>query len=306
MTPRTLGRTGISVSPLGFGGAPAAYLKAEQQAAARLVNDLLDRGVNLIDTATSYPGSEAFIGEFLSARRGEYTLVSKCGNAKVDGVDAPHWSAELVTANVDRSLRLMRTDVVDVMLLHSCDLATLQNGEAIGALVKAKEAGKIKHVGYSGDNEAAAAACAMPEVEVVETSINYVDQANVDGALPAAKQYDVGVIAKRPVANVAWKLGVGATGIYVNYAKEYVRRHQAMRLDPNSLGFTDADWPEIALRFTLSFPEVSTAIVGTTNPTNALANLAAADKGPLTPALAQAVRNAFHGAPDSKTWKGLT
>ena len=302
---RTLGRTGLSVFPLGFGGAPVAFLKTEQDAAAKLMNDLLDAGLNLIDTAAAYPGSEQFIGEHLASRRDDYVLVSKCGNVKVEGTDAKQWTPELVTASIDRSLRLMKTDAVDVMLLHSCDLATLQKGEALGALVKAKQAGKVKHVGYSGDNEAVAAACAMPEIEVVETSINYVDQANL-AALAIAKQHDVGVIVKRPIANAAWKGEVGREGIYVNYAKEYIRRHHIMRLDPNSLGFTDEQWPDVALRFTLSFPEVSVAIVGTTSPKNAMRNIDAAKQGPLPEPTATAIRTAFKSAPDSATWTGQT
>ena len=283
MTQRKLGRTGLDVSPLGFGSAPAAFLKTELEAAAKLVNDLLDRGLNVIDTAAAYPGSEQFIGDHLSSRREEYVLVSKCGNVRVPGVDAATWSAALVEASVERSLREMKTDRVDVMLLHSCDLETLKKGEAIGALVKARQAGKVKHVGYSGDNEAAAAAAAMPEIEVIETSLSYVDQANIDAVLPVVRVHDVGVIAKRPIANAAWRGAEGRAGIYVNYTKEYLRRHAAMKLDPATLGFDAAAWPDVALQFTLSFPEVSTAIVGTTSPANAMRNLDAAAKGALDP-----------------------
>jgi aryl-alcohol dehydrogenase-like predicted oxidoreductase len=306
MTHRKLGRTGLTVSPLGFGAAPAAFLKTELEAAAKLVNDLLDRGLNVIDTAAAYPGSEKFIGDYLASRRGDYVLVSKCGNVKVPGVDAAVWSAALVAAIVERSLRETKAGHIDVMLLHSCDLDTLKKGEALGALMKAKAAGKIRHVGYSGDNEAAAAAAAMPEIEVIETSINYVDQTNIDLVLPVARQHDVGIIAKRPIANAAWRGDEGRAGIYVNYVKEYLRRHREMKLDAAALGFAAADWPDVALRFTLSFPEVSTAIVGTTNAANALRNVDAASKGPLDPALVTRFRTAFSAAPESATWTGQT
>lgn len=306
MTHRKLGRTDLTVSPLGFGAAPAAFLKTELEAAAKLVNDLLDRGLNFIDTAAAYPGSEKFIGEYLSSRRNDYVLVSKCGNVKVEGLDAPTWSAALVEASVERSLRETKAGHIDVMLLHSCDLDTLKKGEALGALLKAKQAGKVRHVGYSGDNEAAAAAAAMPEVEVIETSINYVDQANIDKVLPVARQHDVGIIAKRPIANAAWRGDEGRAGIYVNYVKEYLRRHRKMNLDPAALGFAESDWPDVALRFTLSFPEVSTAIVGTTNAANAMRNVDAATKGPLDAALVERLRAAFKAAPESATWTGQT
>src|SRR4030095_3893816 len=106
---------------------------------------------------------------------------------------------------VDRSLSKLKVDRIDVMLLHSCDLATLKKGEAIGALVKARDAGRIAHAGYSGDNEAVAWAAAHPDIAVVETSINIADQVNINGALSVAQKHNLGVLAKRPIANAAWK-----------------------------------------------------------------------------------------------------
>jgi aryl-alcohol dehydrogenase-like predicted oxidoreductase len=302
---RTFGKTGFPVSTLGFGCAPAAFLKTERDAAAAMINDLLDQGMNFIDTALMYPGSEEFIGEHLSGRRKEYVLVSKCGQ-KVPGHDAPAWSADAVTIAVDRALKLLKTDHVDVMLLHSCSLDQLKQGDALGALVKAREAGKIKFAGYSGDNDAVAYAATLPDIAAVETSINIVDQVNIDGLLPTAKANNVGVIAKRPVANAAWKGMAGRSGIYVNYVQEYVRRFDGIGLKAADLGFADADWPEVALRFTLSFPEVSTAIVGTTNPTNARANLAYAAKGPLPADVVAKIRAAFKQADPERKWSGQT
>jgi aryl-alcohol dehydrogenase-like predicted oxidoreductase len=303
---RDLGRTGLKVSPLGFGGAPAAFLKSDVERTVKLLNSLLDAGLNLIDTAAAYPGSEAFIGDHLAARREEYVLVSKCGNVKVEGVNAPNWSRELVSAAVDRALKLLKTEHLDVMLLHSCDLETLKKGDAIGALIDAKTAGKIRHVGYSGDNEAAEHACTISSIEVVETSVNYLDQANIDRVLPAARANRVGIIAKRPVANAAWKGAADRAGIYVNYTKEYLRRHDAMNITAEEFGFTAEQWPELALRFTLSFPEVSTAIVGTTNPDNAKLNLEAAKKGPLPGDVVERIRAKFRATEGSAAWTGQT
>src|SRR2546421_107408 len=142
------GKTGLSVSPLGFGAAPAAYLGAHRQQTIDMINELLDGGMNVMDTAASYPGSEQFIGENFSHRRNDFVLISKCGG-KIPESDAPAWSQAQILASVDRSLRWLNTDRVDVMLLHSCDLETLKNGEALGALVEARDAGKIRFVGYS-------------------------------------------------------------------------------------------------------------------------------------------------------------
>src|SRR3954466_3394056 len=127
------GKTRLQVSQLGFGAGPIGFLNTDRQRVARILNLLLDSGVNLIDTAANYPGAEEAIAATVGHRRDEFVLVSK-GGWKVPGVDDPEWSGANVTRTVDRSLRLLNTDRLDVMLLHSCDLATLRKGEALGAL----------------------------------------------------------------------------------------------------------------------------------------------------------------------------
>lgn len=129
---RPFGRTGLTVFPLGFGAAPIGFLKTEQERIGQLLNALLDAGMNLIDTAATYLGSEEAIGRAVGHRRSDYVLVSKCGHSSED-VPGKSWSASVITATVDRALRRLRTDHLDVMLLHSCDLETLKKGEAIGA-----------------------------------------------------------------------------------------------------------------------------------------------------------------------------
>jgi aryl-alcohol dehydrogenase-like predicted oxidoreductase len=309
MQNRPFGRTGVSVSPLGFGGAPIGFLETERSRVATLLNGLLDAGVNLIDTAAGYRGSEEFIADAIGARRDQFVLVSKCGN-KVDGLDAEPWSPQLIAATVDRSLRRLRTDRLDVMLLHSCGRDVLERGEALAALVRAREAGKIRHAGYSGDNEAAEYAATLPDVAVIETSVNVADQRNLDVVVPVCMAHNVGVLAKRPIANAAWKDLDQQPGFYKGYAKTYTDRFAQMLatgLDPNRLGFAGPrDWPEIALRFTLSHPGVHCGIIGTTNPDNARANVAYANKGPLPAAGVSAIRDAFKRAQGGETWTGQT
>src|SRR4051812_46621308 len=254
----TFGKTGLDVSVLGFGAAPIGYLDTERERVARILNLMLDSGVNLLDTASNYPGAEEAIAETVGHRRGEYVLVSKCG-PKLPDLDERAWSPELITKTVDRSLRQLRTDQLDVMLLHSCDLKTLQKGEAVEALVRAREAGKIRFVGYSGDNDAAAYAAGLNDVAVIETSVSIADQVNIDAVLPKAVANHVGVLAKRPVANAAWKDLDQQAGLYKSYAKTYTERLAKMKLDPAALGVSgppEQAWPELALRFTLSQPGV--------------------------------------------------
>jgi aryl-alcohol dehydrogenase-like predicted oxidoreductase len=115
-------------------------------------------------------------------------------------------------------------------------------------------------------------------------------------------------LAKRPIANAAWKDIRQQPGMYQNYAATYTERFKQMGLTAASLGFADSDWPEVALRFTLSQPGVHCAIIGTTNPDNARANLAAAEKGALPEDVVRKIRDAFARAEKAsgQAWTGQT
>jgi len=304
----TFGRTGLKVSRIAFGAGPIGYLDSDQDQAGKVLNLLLDQGVNVIDTAAAYLGSEELIGKAVGERRHDFVLVSKCGK-KVDGVEGEDWSARLVTETVDRSLRRLRTDHLDAMLLHSCSQEVLEQGEALGALIRAKEAGKIRFAGYSGDNLAATFAVSLPGVDVLMCSANLCDQANLDGALTAAALAETGAIAKRSVANGAWKPLDAQQGIYRDYVKPYMERFAAMGLKPGDLGFSGPrDWMEIALRFTLALKEVQVVSIGTTNPVNAEANLRILEKGPLPQEAVAYIRRAFNETQErlGTNWPGLT
>ena len=218
----------------------------------------------------------------------------------MEGLDGEDWSAGLVAATVDRSLRRLGTDHLDVMLLHSCKQEVLERGEALGALLRAREAGKIRFAGYSGDNEAATfavglpgggrARCARPACATRSTWT---------APCKAAARAGTAVIAKRTVANAAWKPLEAQNGIYRDYVKPYVERFQAMGLDPRELGFDGPQaWMEIALRFTLAQPGVQVLSVGTTSPANAEANLRILEAGPLpAPAVARSGRRSGRPGP---------
>jgi len=308
MDSTSLGATGLPATPVGFGGAPFALLGEPASSSDPLLRALLDLGVALVDTAACYNDSEEAIGRAIGDRRDEYTLVSKCGH-KVGDASGEEWSAELIAASIDRSLRRLRTDRIDVMLLHSCQLDVLQRGEALEALQRARAAGKIRFLGYSGDNEAATYAAEQPDVAVIETSISIADQHNIDGVLAVARRRNLGVLAKRPIANAAWKQPEQQPGFYRNYSSIYHERLARMGLTLEELGYDggapEAAWAELALRFTLSQPGVHTAIVGTTNPAHVAPNIAAADKGALPAAQVEAIRAAFAHAEraDSEEWR---
>jgi len=309
MEMRRLGQTELSVSCVGFGAAPIGLLETEQDRVTRTLHYLLDQDVNLIDTAACYGESETAIGHAVADRRDEYVLVSKCGHAAGE-LSGEEFTAEVIEKSIDRSLKRLQTDHIDVMLLHSCDKATLERGEALEAVRRARDKGKVRFAGYSGDNEAAAYAAGLGDVAVIETSVSICDQHNIDHVLPLCREHDVGVLAKRPIANAAWRDAQPAE-FYERYASEYARRLKAMGITPFELGYfghADVEWPEIALKFTLAQPGVHSALVGTTSRTNAKANLMAAAKNPLREQVVQKLRDAFHRAEREagETWHGQT
>jgi aryl-alcohol dehydrogenase-like predicted oxidoreductase len=299
------GKTGLSVTALGFGGAPIGYLPVERQQTSDVLNTLLDLGVNLIDTAASYKGSEALIGETIGRRRDEFILVSKCGS-KIPESDAPDWSAELIARTIDRSLERLRTDRLDVMLLHTCSREVLDRGEALAALTKARQAGKIRFAGYSGDNETAAFAATLEDVAVIQTSINLADQRNIDVVLPACRERGLAVMAKRPIANAGWKDRDTQPGMYKEYSRTYTERLAKMPLKPSDIGLRDDNdgWTEMALRFTIGQPGVSVAIIGTTNLQHVRKNVEFSSKGPLPADAIDTIRRAFTSADPGGEWRG--
>jgi aryl-alcohol dehydrogenase-like predicted oxidoreductase len=222
MEKRMLGHTGMHVSVLGFGGAEIGYGHAPQAAVDRLLGEALDAGLNVIDTAECYLDSEALIGRAVAHRRREYYLLTKCGHAS--GIDLPDWDPRLLTASIERSLRRLRTDAVDVVQLHSCSVDVLRRGGVIEALQRAREAGKTRYLGYSGDGEAARYAVTCGAFDTLQTSVNIADQEAIDLTLPLATTHGLGVIAKRPVANVAWRHGARPDDPYIQSYWERLRR----------------------------------------------------------------------------------
>src|SRR5216684_6032923 len=259
MERRRLGQTDMEVSVLGFGGAEIGYARVAPATVGRLLGSALDAGLNAIDTAECYAGSEALIGRAVGRRRAEYYLFTKCGHAAEDG--RADWRPRSLVESIERSLRRLRTDYVDLIQLHSCSERELRKGDVIEALERARERGHARYIGYSGDGAAARYAVECGRFDTLQTSVSIADQEALELTLPLARARQMGVIAKRPLANVAWR--------YARKPAEPYHQTYWSRLRTLDYGFL-ADAPDTgvatALRFTLSVPGVHTAIVGTTKP----------------------------------------
>ncbi len=275
MESTTLGNTGLEVSRLGLGLAEIGNLSLDDLAqAASVLNQALDNGITFLDTAACYGSSEELVGNMVAHRRNEFVLATKCGHVS-GGYDGLPWTASTVRDSIDRSLVRLNTDHLDLVQLHSCDLNTLKHGDATDALLGAKEAGKTRFVGYSGDNEEARWAVESGLFDTLQTSFNLVDQhARSKGLLDLADERGMGVIAKRPIANGAW----GAAGSSIPYTADYFKRARLMAAMGPIPG-TPEDGILLALGFVLAHASIGTAIVGTSNPVHLLTNIRSVESG---------------------------
>ena len=286
MEKRRLGKTNMDVSVLGFGGAEIGFESASPEAVEKLLKSALDAGLNVIDTGECYRGSEELIGQAVSDRREDFYLFTKCGHPH--GMESSaNWSQASLLQSIERSLGRLKTDRLDIVHLHSCSESELRKGEAIKALQTARERGYTRYIGYSGDSRAAHFAVECGAFDTLQTSISIADQEAIELTVPLAHEKQMGVIAKRPIANAAWKTGHKPIQ---GYHHEYWERLRKLNYE----FLRNADLEKaigIALRFTLTVPGVHTAIVGTKKPERWQENAQLLEAGPLSEAEFHAIRH---------------
>ena len=304
METRTLGKTGMQVSVLALGGADIGFKDLSLSKTERLLRAALDLGVNVIDTAECYGVSEEKIGRAIPARR-QYYLFTKCGHAS--GFDLPDWSPQLLEQSIERSLRRLRTDYLDVIQLHGCSEQILRQSDVIQVLQRAKQAGKTRYIGYSGDGQDSMYAIKSGVFDTLQTSINIADQEAIDVTLPLAKERGIGIIVKRPLARVAWtvpkRIGRRTRALLrkLLWVVPSLRGHPSGRLNDTYLGRFDkldyeflkrggAQAVETALRFTLSVDGVHSVLVGSLKPQRWRQNAEIVNVGPLDKEIFEAIR----------------
>ncbi|MCO6510023.1 MAG: aldo/keto reductase, partial [Aridibacter famidurans] len=227
--------------------------------------------------------SETLIGNAVQSRRSELVLMSKCGS--LDGFTWTDWSKQGVVDTITESLKRLKTDYLDVAQLHSCDSEILRRGEAIEGLIRAQERGYTRFTGYSGDGEDALFAVGLEFFDTLQTSINIAEQEAIELTVPEAIEKDMGIVAKRPIANAVWR----------NESRPENTYHQDYwdRLENLEYPFLDLPLEKsipAALRFTLAVDGVATAIVGTTKPGRWQQNARYIEEGPLSEEEFEAIR----------------
>ena len=281
---RPLGKTGLSVSALGLGAGGIGGPETSEADVDRLVGGALDAGVTLIDTARSYGLSEERLGRALAGRRERVVLTTKVGYG-VPGV--PDWTARCITDGVDAALLRLRTDRLDVVHLHSCELAVLERNGVAEALRSAVQAGKVRVSAYSGEGDALLWAVRSGLFGAVQCSVSVVDQAALDGAVAEAAGRGMGVLGKRALGNAPWRFDARPSEPDVAEAWD---RFQALR--PEAAGLS---WPALFTRFAAFAPGVSAVLVGTASLAHLKDAAGAVEHGPLDSARLASLRGAFAG-----------
>ena len=290
MITKMLGRTRLEVTQLGYGSmglrGPRTWgvRVVSDDDADRFLNTVLDAGINFVDTAPDYGVSEERIGRYLSARRAEFYLASKCGCAPIqheDRLEVRHvWTRDVIQRNIETSLRRLRTDYVDVLQFHGGDAETLEREGLIDLLRGFREQGVIRFLGVSSslphlpglidlgvfDTFQIPYSCLAPEhhewiTRAAETGAGIIIRGGIAQGGPEAE-------IQRPALNDIWT------------------RARLDEVLPE--GIKPA---ELILRYTLSHPHCHTTIVGTCNPDHLAENLAAAARGPLPAELYAEIRS---------------
>ncbi len=288
MIRKTLGRTGLEVTQLGYGsmgirGPKTWGVRVVSEAAAdAFLNAVLDAGINFIDTSPDYGISEQRIGRYIGSRRSEFYLATKCGcvyTQHEDHLEIDHvWTKDVIQRNIQASLERLRTDYVDVLQFHGGDAEGLQRGGLIELLLDYRDQGIVKFIGVSSSLPHLPA---LIELGVFDTfQIPYSCLAPGHGDLIArAAETGAGIIIRGGIAQGGPDAEIQRPALNDVWA-------QAKLDEILPAGMQRS---ELILRYTISHPHCDTTIVGTCNPAHLAENVAAVAKGPLPPDLYQQI-----------------
>ena len=280
MIKKILGRTGLEVTQLGYGSMGIRGPKTwgvrvvSEEAADEFLNAVLDAGINFIDTAPDYGISEQRIGQYISSRRSEFYLATKCGcvyTQHEDHLEIGHvWKKEVLERNIETSLGRLRTDHVDILQFHGGDPETLQREGLIDALVDFRAQGLIKFIGASST---------LPHLPGL-IDLGVFDTFQIPYSCLAPQHHDLITRAARAGAGIIIRGGIAQGGPDAEIQRPALNdlwtRAKLDEILPGGMKRA-----ELILRFTLAHPHCDTTILGTCNPAHLAENLAAAAKGPL-------------------------
>ncbi len=275
-----LGRTGLSVTRLGFGAMEVRGPRiwngrpCTEEQARTILRAVLDAGINFIDTANDYGRSELLIGRHLAERRRDFFLATKCGchvQFAGDHDETPHvWTRENLLRNIADSLTKLHTDRVDLLQLHNPDAESCERAKLVEVLLELKKAGVVRHIGCSATLPHLATYVGWNVFDVFQIPYSALERRH-ELWISRAAAMGAGIIIRGGVARGEPGAGLGDGERWSLYEKAHLAE-----LCP-----ADETRTSFLLRFTLTHPDCHTTIVGTVNPAHLAENVAAACRGPL-------------------------
>lgn len=280
MIRRTLGRTGLEVTQLGYG---SMGLRGPRTWGIRVVSDkdadeflnrVLDAGINFIDTSPDYGISEQRIGEYIGSRRSEFILATKCGCSYTqheDHLEIDHiWEPDVVRRNLETSLRRLRTDHIDILQFHGGDAATLQRAGLIELLLDFRSQGMIKFIGVSSS---------LPHLPAM-IDLGVFDTIQIPYSCLAPQHHDLITRAAQTGAGIIIRGGIAQGGPEAEVQRPALNDVWT-RANLDELLLEGMKRAELILRYTLTHPHCHTTIVGTCNHEHLAENIATSHAGPL-------------------------
>ncbi|MFQ5838148.1 MAG: aldo/keto reductase [Thermoplasmata archaeon] len=295
---RTLGRTQLKVSEVGFGAWAIggnehgnSYGPTVDDVSRAAVQRAIDLGCNFFDTADVYGWghSEELLGQALEGHREEVIIATKVGGDFYHGGVRMNFSREYIPFALEKSLQRLRTDYVDLYQLHNPPLQLLQDPGVYDLLDDLRSEGKIRYYGVSIHSPAEGRAVLGDDrADTLQLPFSIFRQEWIEEFFPALEDRDVGVIAREPLGNgfLTGKYDEGATfppgDIRHDWPRSFVvGQVRAARQLAVALEHREESLAQLALKFCLSFPGISVVIAGAKTPEQVAENMDASDGPPL-------------------------
>ncbi|MEZ4617973.1 MAG: aldo/keto reductase [Caldilineaceae bacterium] len=278
MEKRSFGNTGMAVTTLGYGAMEFRHVDENQ--AGRLLESVLDAGINFIDTSPDYGPSEDRIGKWIAHRRDEYFLATKCGCnvPQQGGDDAPRhiWTGAQVRHNIEHSLKRLNTDYVDVWQVHSAEPDELAQSDVLETMLRIKEEGKVRHIAVSMSGRAAGRGFGQlrpyldgdwDHFEAIQVWYSALERASEDAMREAANR---------------------GKGMIIRGVVRTVEPYESLTGFVDKVGLNDLrangeSAAQFLLRFAIAHPALHTTIIGTKSLDHLQDNIKAVEAGPLAP-----------------------
>jgi aryl-alcohol dehydrogenase-like predicted oxidoreductase len=291
MKKRRFGRTELQVTGPGYGA--MELRKVDEGQAERLLNGVLDAGINVIDTAPDYGNSEDLIGKLIPHRRDEYILASKCGcniPRETSDDDRHIWTRDQVFNNIEHSLQRLKTDRIDLWQIHSATAEDVKNGDLVEAMREVQKQGKVRFIGYTATGRLE---FGFPDfVEMLSWDVFDFFQIPY-GILARTHEESIAVAAKQDAGIIL--RGTVEPGYSRVYDKgDWENLWAQAQLD--ELMAEGEDPYRFMLRYAITHPDYSTVIIGTRSLEHLNDNIQTFEHGPLSDEVYSEAKRRLDGA----------